>query len=168
MQVEQSSPRRSRVVKFNLNERDIDLNKKSIRIWLNENTFTEDGIPIKLTKTNVRDINDRKRFITVSPNQIEKPGGAIPLLALIPAVAALFGGLAGGASSIATAVHSKNKMDKEVEELKRQQRSRSKKGGGFVLKKGADIFLFEQKNVVVNGQIKTDIGKQATQLQTLN
>ena len=130
------------VAKFNLSERDIDLNKKSIRIWLNENTFTEDGIPIKLTKTNVRDINDRKRFITVSPSQIEKTGGAIPLLALIPAVAALFGGLAGGASSIATAVHSKNKMDKEVEEQKRHNKEiEAKKGGGFVLKKGSGYVL---------------------------
>jgi hypothetical protein len=131
-----------RVVNFNLNERDIDLNKKSMRIWFNDNTF-KDGvgrsIPIKLTKTNIKDINEHKRFITVNPNQIEKTGGAIPLLALIPALAGMFGGLAGGASSIATAVHAKNKMDKEIEEQKRH--NKKIEGGGFVLKKGGGYVL---------------------------
>jgi hypothetical protein len=132
------------VVKFNLNERDIDLNKKSMRIWINDNTFTEGSIPIKLTKTNVRDINERKRFITVNTNQIEKTGGAVPLLALIPAVAALFGGLAGGASSIATAVHSKNKMDKEIEEQKRH--NKKIEGDGYVLKKGGGFVLRKKES----------------------
>lgn len=131
-------------VNFNLNEKDIDLNNKSIRIWINDNTFKNDpgSIPIKLTKTNIKNINEHKRFITVNPNQIEKTGGAIPLLALIPAVAAMFGGLAGGASSIATAVNAKNKMDKEIVELKRHNKEmEAKKGGGFVLKKGGGYVL---------------------------
>jgi hypothetical protein len=131
------------IEKFNLKEQDIDLNKKSFRIYINADTFKEGTIPIRLTKTNVQDINNHKRFITITPDQVIKTGGAIPLLALVPALAGLFGGVASSASSIANAVNSKKKMEKELEEQKRHnmELEKSARGGGFALKKGKGYVL---------------------------
>jgi hypothetical protein len=129
---------------LNVQSKDVDVNPKSLRIFLNDNTFKKDsnspGIPIMLSKQNVRDINEKKRFINIKPEQIVKSGGALPLLALIPAAAALFGGLASGTSSIVTAVNTKKKLDQEIQELKRHNKaseaskaSESRTGGGYIL-----------------------------------
>jgi hypothetical protein len=118
--------------KLNIKSDDVDINNKSVRIYLKDYTFENGNIDTLLTKKNVRDINEGKRFINVKPEQFVKSGGAIPLLALIPAMAALFGGVATGASSIATAVHTKKKLDKELEELKLHNKE-SETGSGYVL-----------------------------------
>ena len=143
------------IVKYlNLNQNDVKLNKKTIRLKIDKDTFLNGKTPVKLTPQNIKDINDGKSYITIKPSQgvitekDAKHGGALPLLALIPAAAALFGGVASGASSIATAVKNSKKLDKELEEQKRhnlameeagqsplKQQAAAKTGSGFILKR---------------------------------
>ena len=142
------------IVKYlNLNQNDVKLNNKSIRLKIDKNTFENGRTPIKLSPQNIKDINGGKLFINIKPSQgivTEKDikhGGALPLLALIPAAAALIGGIASGASSVATAVKTSKKLDKELEEQKRhnlameagqsplKQQAAAKTGSGFILKR---------------------------------
>ena len=132
------------IVKYlNLNQKDVKLNDKSIRLRIDKNTFENGKTPIKLSAQNIKDINEGKSHITIKPSQGRvtekdaKHGGALPLLALIPAVAGLLGGIASGASSVATAVKTSRKLDQELEEQKRHNLAmeQQKRGGGFNLKR---------------------------------
>ena len=128
---------------LNLKPNDVKLIKESIRLKIGKKTFQNGRTPVKLSDENIRDINEGKSYITIDPRQGHvtekdvKHGGALPLLALIPAFAALAGGIASGASSVATAVKTSKRLDKELEEQKRHNLAmeQQKRGGGFNLKR---------------------------------
>jgi len=122
-----------------LNIKPSDVEIESIRLRIDKNTFENGRSPIKLSTQNIKDINEGKSHITIKPSQwrvTEKDamyGGALPLLALIPAAAALIGGI----SSATTAYKTSKKLDKELEEQKRHnlEMEKQKRGGGFTLKR---------------------------------
>ena len=125
-----------------LNIKPSDVEIESIRLRIDKNTFENGKTPVKLSAQNIKDINAGKSHITLKLTQGQKAedikhGGALPLLALIPAAAALFGGIASGASSVATAVKTSKKLDKELEEQKRHNLAmeQQKRGEGFNLKR---------------------------------
>jgi len=121
-----------------LNIKPSDVEIESIRLRIDKNTFENGKTPVKLSAQNIKDINAGKSHITLKLTQGQKAedikhGGALPLLALIPAAAALIGGI----SSATTAYKTSKKLDKELEEQKRHnlEMEKQKRGGGFTLKR---------------------------------
>ena len=121
---------------LNIKPSDVDI--ESIRLRIDKNTFENGKTPVKLSAQNIKDINAGKSHITLKLTQGQKAedikhGGALPLLALIPAAAALIGGI----SSATTAYKTSKKLDKELEEQKRHnlEMEKQKRGGGFILKR---------------------------------
>jgi len=121
-----------------LNIKPSDVEIESIRLRIDKNTFENGKTPVKLSAQNIKDINAGKSHIALKLTQGQKAedikhGGALPLLALIPAAAALIGGI----SSATTAYKTSKKLDKELEEQKRHnlEMEKQKRGGGFILKR---------------------------------
>jgi len=121
-----------------LNIKPSDVEIESIRLRIDKNTFENGKTPVKLSAQNIKDINAGKSHITIKLTQGQKAedikhGGALPLLALIPAAAALIGGI----SSATTAYKTSKKLDKELEEQKRHnlEMEKQKRGGGYTLKR---------------------------------
>ena len=121
---------------LNIKPSDVDI--ESIRLRIDKNTFENGKTPVKLSAQNIKDINAGKSHITIKLTQGQKAedikhGGALPLLALIPAAAALIGGI----SSATTAYKTSKKLDKELEEQKRHnlEMEKQKRGGAFTLKR---------------------------------
>ena len=121
-----------------LNIKPSDVEIESIRLRIDKNTFENGKTPVKLSAQNIKDINAGKSHITLKLTQGQKAedikhGGALPLLALIPAAAALIGGI----SSATTAYKTSKKLDKELEEQKRHnlEMEKQKRGGGYTLKR---------------------------------
>ena len=120
-------------IKFNLTSQQLKKlanaykNKSEVRLKLNSNMIMANGgVPLLLTNTEIKKLKDNKNhFITISSARISK-GGFLPLLAAIPAIAALLGAGGAAAGGIATAVQKAKKArnddrltDAKIEALKR-------------------------------------------------
>ena len=72
-------------------------NKSEVRLKLNKNlVMPNGGIPLLLTKSEVKKLNDGKsHFITISASRIARGGFLPALLAALPVIASVIGGVSG-------------------------------------------------------------------------
>ena len=76
-------------------------NAKSVTLRLDKNMISPTGIPLLLTETEIKKIQDgNKHDITISATRVKKGGFLPALLAALPAVIAGVSGLTGIASNI--------------------------------------------------------------------
>lgn len=124
-----------------------------VKLLVKKNQFLENGnFPIKLTKTQIEQINDGKEITFTKTvvkslgnsikNFIKKhvkdtSGGFLPLaLAALPFIAGA-AGIAGGVATVANAVNTKKHQNKMEEETKRHnQAMENKNGKGLYMRKG--------------------------------
>ena len=72
-------------------------NKSEVRLKLNKNmAIPNGGIPLLLTKSEVKKLSDGKsHFITISASRIARGGFLPALLAALPVIASVIGGVSG-------------------------------------------------------------------------
>jgi len=104
-------------------------NKSEVKLKLNKNMIIPNGgVPLILTNTELKKLSDNKNHnITISSARISK-GGFLPILAAIPAIAALLGAGGAAAGGIASAVQKAKQArnedrltDAKIEALKKGQ-----------------------------------------------
>ena len=72
-------------------------NKSEVRLKLNKNlVIPNGGIPLLLTKSEIKKLSDDKsHFITISASRIARGGFLPALLAALPVIASVIGGVSG-------------------------------------------------------------------------